>query len=195
VAAAGCLEAPAACPAQPPGPGGQDRLVEVRGGQPEHPRRFWGVLTGKNPTDRAKKGSKRHLLVDGQGTPLAIRITGAQRHDSTQLPKLLDDIAPIRRRRGRPRRRPGPVHGDRAYGTPRNRAELKRRRIEGQLAAPGMPHGSGLGRVRWVVERTLAWVGQARRLKVRYEVSIAMHRAFHYLQLAKICCKVLDRGF
>ena len=195
VAAAGRLEAAAPGPPGPPGAGGQDRLVEGGGRQPEHPRRFWGALTGKNPTDRAKKGSKRHLLVDGRGTPLAIRITGAQRHDSTQLPKLLDEIAPIRRRRGRPRRRPAALYGDRAYGTPRNRKELKRLRLEDHLAAPGMPHGSGLGKVRWVVERTLAWVGQARRLKVRYEVSIAMHRAFHYLQLARICCKALDRDF
>jgi transposase len=58
-----------------------------------------------------------------------------------------------------------------------------------------MPHGSGLGKIRWVVERTLAWIGQARRLKVRDERSIALHRAFHYLQLARICCKVLQRDF
>jgi transposase len=195
LAAARRLEAAAPRPTEPAGAGGQDRLVEGGGGQPERPRRFGGALTGKNPTDRAKKGSKRHLLVDRRGTPLAVRITGAQRHDSTQLPKLLDEVAPIRRRRGRPRARPQALYGDRAYGTPRNRAALKRRRIEDHLAAPGMPHGSGLGRVRWVVERTLAWVGQARRLKVRYEVSIALHRAFHYLQLARICCKVLDRDF
>ena len=111
------------------------------------------------------------------------------------MPGLLADVAPIKRPRGRPSRRPKALYGDRAYGTPRNRAELRQLRIEDHLAAPGMPHGSGLGKVRWVVERTLAWVGQARRLKVRYEVSIAMHRALHYLQLARICCKVLDRDF
>jgi hypothetical protein len=38
-------------------------------------------------------------------------------------------------------------------------------------------------------------VGQARRLKIRYEVLPAQHRAFHYLQLARICCKVLQRDF
>jgi hypothetical protein len=46
-----------------------------------------------------------------------------------------------------------------------------------------------------VVERTLAWVGGARRLKVRYDRSIAVYRAFHYLQLARICCKILRRDF
>jgi transposase len=164
-------------------------------GQPEHPGRFWGALTGKNPTDRAKKGSKRHLLVDGRGTPLAVRISGANRHDSVEALPLIDAIPPIRGRRGRPRRKPKAAYGDRAYGTPRNRRGLKARGIEDHFARPGTPHGSGLGRVRWVVESTLAWVGQARRLKIRYERLPAMHRAFHYLQLARICCQILQRDF
>ena len=108
---------------------------------------------------------------------------------------LLDDVPPIHAPLGRPRRRPKDLYGDRAYGTPRNRRGLKQRGIKDHLASPGMPHGSGLGRIRWVVERTLAWIGQARRLKVRYERSVAMHRAFHYLQLARICCRILQGDF
>ena len=56
---------------------------------------FGGALTGKNPTDRAKKGTKRHLLVDGNGTPLAVRITGANRNESLEAMPLLDDVPPI----------------------------------------------------------------------------------------------------
>src|SRR5947209_1809837 len=62
-------------------PGGGHRLGALLRGQPDFPRCFWGVLTGKNPTDRGKKGTKRHLLVDGKGTPLAVRITAANRYD------------------------------------------------------------------------------------------------------------------
>lgn len=164
-------------------------------GQPEFPRRFWGALTGKNPTDRAKKGSKRHLLVDGNGTPLAVRITGANRHDSVEAMKLVDDIPPIRGRRGRPRRKPKALYGDRAYGTPRNQAGLRERGIEDHLARPRTPHGSGLGTIRWVVERSLSWVGQARHLKIRYDRLPSIHRAFHFLQLARICCSILQRDF
>ena len=164
-------------------------------GQPELPRRFWGVLTGPNPTDRAKKGTKRHLLVDGKGTPLAVRITGANRNESLEAMNLVDDIPPIRGKRGRPRRKPKALYGDRQYGTPRNQRGLKERNIEDHLARQRTPHGSGLGKVRWVVEGTLAWVGQARRLKIRYDVLPAMHRAFHYLRLAQVCCKVLQRDF
>jgi transposase len=124
-----------------------------------------------------------------------VRITGANRHESLEAMPLLDDIPPIHGQRGRPRRKPKALYGDRAYGTPRNRQGLKERRIEDHLARPRTPHGSGLGKVRYVVERGLAWVGQARRLKIRYDRLPAMHRAFHFLQLARICCKVLQRDF
>ena len=54
--------------------------------------RFWGLQTGPNPTDRAKRGSKRHLICDGHGIPLAIELTGANCHDSTQALPVLDGI-------------------------------------------------------------------------------------------------------
>ena len=68
-----------------------------------------------------------------------------------------------------------------------------KRGIEDHLARPRTPHGSHVGEIRYVVEQGLAWVGQARRLKIRYERLPAMHRAFHLLRLALICCKVLQR--
>jgi transposase len=124
-----------------------------------------------------------------------VRLTGANRNESLEAMSLVDDIPPIQGKRGRPRRKPLALYGDRQYGTPRDQKGLKQRRIEDHLARQRTPHGSGLGKVRWVVEGTLARVGQARRLKVRYERLAAMHRAFHFLQLARICCKVLQRVF
>jgi len=124
-----------------------------------------------------------------------VRLTGANRHESLLAMPLLDDIPPLHDRHGQVRRKPKALYGDRAYGTPRNHQGLKERRIEDHLAQPRTPHGSGLGKVRYVVERGLAWVGQARHLKVRYDRLPAMHRAFHYLRLAQICCKVLQRDF
>src|SRR3954470_22232608 len=113
------------CSAPAGRPGGGHRLGALLRRQPDLPRRFWGVLTGKNPTDRGKKGTKRHLLVDGKGTPLALRITGANRNESLEAMNLVDDIPPIRGRRGRPRRKPKALYGDRQYGTPRNHQGLK----------------------------------------------------------------------
>src|SRR5262245_1719691 len=189
------LEETPARPAAARRAGEGHRLGALLRGQPELPRRFWGALTGPNPTDRAKKGTKRHLLVDGRGTPLAVRLTGANRNESLEALNLVDDVPPIRGRRGRPRRKPVALYGDRQYGTPRNREGLKQRRIKNYLARQRAPHGSGLGKVRWVVERTFAWVGQARRLKIRYDKLPPIHRAFHFLQLARICCTFLQRDF
>jgi transposase len=124
-----------------------------------------------------------------------VRITGANRPDAKELFNLLDDIPPIHGPRGRPRRKPKAMYGDRAYGNARTRTGLKQRGIEDHLARPRTAHGSGLGKIRYVVERGLAWVGQARRLKIRYDRLPAMHRAFHLLRLALICCKVLQRDF
>jgi transposase len=47
---------------------------------------------GPNPTDRGKKGTKRHILVDGRGVPLSLIATGANRHDVTQLTGLLAGV-------------------------------------------------------------------------------------------------------
>ncbi len=134
-------------------------------------------------------------MVDGTGTPLALRITGANRNGSLEAMNLGEDIPPIRGRRGRPRRRTKALDGDRPYGTPRNQQGLTERGSAGPLARQRTPHGSGLGQVRWVVESPRSWVGQARRLKIRYDRLPAMHRAFHFLQLARICCKILQRDF
>jgi transposase len=47
--------------------------------------------TGNNPTDRGKKGTKRHILVDERGVPLSIVVTGANRHDVSQLRSVLEN--------------------------------------------------------------------------------------------------------
>jgi transposase len=135
------------------------------------------------------------LLVDRQGIPLALRLTGANRHDSTQAMKLLDAVPPLKRCRGRPRQRPDDAYGDRAYGTPACHSGLRRRHIRDHFATPRTPHGSGLGKVRQIIERMLCWIGQARRLKIRYEKLPSLHLAFHYLQMARMCCISLERHF
>jgi hypothetical protein len=113
-------------------------------------RGFWGQQTGPNPTDRAKHGSKRHLICDGRGIPLAIRTTGANRHDSTQTLALLDGIPPLQGLRGRPGCRPHSVLGDRAYDAKNIRRTIRARRIVPLLAcathgmAAGWDAGAGL---------------------------------------------------
>jgi len=151
-----------------------------------------GEATGKNPTDRAKKGSKHHVLTDARGTPLSTQLTGANRHDSTQLLPLVDAVPPVAGKRGRPKKRPAEVLGDRAYDAKKYRLALRRRGIRPKLARRGEPHGSGLGKERWVVERTLSWYHQFPKLRVRTERSALTHQALFTLATALICFNVLQ---
>ena len=148
-----------------------------------------GSETGPSPVDRARNGSKHHLLVDATGLPLAWTLTGGNRHDSTQLIPLVDRVPPVRGKVGRPRRRPDRVCADRGYDYDDRRRELRRRGITPEIARRKTEHGSGLGRYRWVVERTFAWPHQFKRLLVRYDRRGDIHEAF----LALGCCLVCYR--
>jgi transposase len=151
------------------------------------PGSFWGLQTGPNPTDRAKLGSKRHLICDGRGVPLAIQLTGANRNDSQQV----DAIPRLRGEWGRPRHRPDCVLGDRGYDAESIRQGLRALHIVPFLAKRNTEHGSRLGRWRWAVERTFAWLNQFRRLRVRYERRADLHEAFLCLGCALICWRFL----
>jgi transposase len=94
--------------------------------------------------------------------------------------------------RGRPRCRPDSLLGDRAYDAEYIRDALRARQILPRLAMRNTKHGSGLGRWRWVVERTFAWLNQFRRLRVRYEKRPDMHLALLTLACILICWKFLQ---
>jgi transposase len=122
---------------------------------------------------------------------LAITLTGANTHDVTQLLPLVDGIQPVQGKRGRPRRRPKRVQGDRGYDSQPHRDKLRQRGIQPVLAKRNTEHGSGLGVFRWVVERTLAWLHQFRRLRTRYDRRDDIHEAFMSLGCAMICWNYL----
>lgn len=142
--------------------------------------------------DRRKRGSKHHLITCGRGTPLAAQTTAANVNDITRFVALVDAVPPVRGRRGRPRRRPASVYGDRAYHSRKSRRELRQRKVKVKVAKPDDPHGSGLGRRRWVVERTISWLHQHRRLRVRYERRADIHEAFLSLACSVICLRTLQ---
>jgi len=146
-------------------------------------------------SDRPKRGSKRHLICDGRGIPLAIELTGANYPDSTQALPLLDAIPPLQGLRGRPRSRPDCILGDRAYDAEKIRRALRVRHISPLLAMRNTENGSGLGRWRGVIERTFAWLNQFRRLRLRYEKRADMHKALLSLACALICWNFLQSHF
>lgn len=105
---------------------------------------------------------------------------------------MLDAIPSLQGPRGRPRYRPDCVLGDRAYDAKKIRRALRARHVLPVLAMRNTENGSGLGRWRWVVERTFAWLNQFRRLRVRYEKRADMHVAFLTLGCILICWKFLQ---
>ena len=122
---------------------------------------------------------------------MAICLTGANRHDVTQLVPLVDAVPPIRGRVGHPRSRPDRLYADRAYDSKADRIALRLRGIQPNIPRRRTKHGSGLGIYRWVVERTLSWLHQSRRLRVRFERRADIHEAFMRLACALICWRVL----
>lgn len=120
--------------------------------------------------------------------------SAANVHDSKVLEEAVDTIEPIKRPRGRPRKRPNKLHADKAYDDfPRCWEALSKRSITPRIARRGIESSEKLGRYRWVVERTLSWINRNRRLKVRYERRDDIHQAFLDLGCALICWRYVQR--
>jgi transposase len=121
-------------------------------------------------------------------------VTAANVHDSRMLDVMLDAVVPVRTgRRGRPRRRPAKLHADKGYDYRRCRDACVRRGIQPRIARKGIEAKNTLGRHRWVVERTLAWLARYRRLTIRYERLAELHAAFLDLACALICWNCVRR--
>lgn len=132
-------------------------------------------------------------MVDRKGLPLAVVLTGANRHDSMALTTVVDAVHPVRQRRGRPRRRPDKLHADKGYDFKRCRKDLRQRGITPCIARRGIDSSEHLGKHRWVVERTFAWINQFRRLAIRYERHADLYRAFLVIAAAIICFRTIAR--
>ena len=185
----------APCPARPAGQGQRDRLDPGLHRQRLVCREKGGEATGPNPTDRGRPGSKRHLLVDGNGIPLVLLLTAANRHDSKLLEPLIEAVPSVKQCAGRPRRRPAKLHADKGYDFEHCRRALRQRQIVPRIARRGIESSEKLGRYRWIIERTLAWFSRFRRLAIRYERRLDILTGFHLLATSLICLKFVTRWF
>lgn len=149
-----------------------------------------GEATGPSPVDRGKPGSKHTLLVDGHGTPLAIRTAGANASDHTQIIPLVLEFPHIGGQPGHPKEHPDSLYADRGYDSDDTRALLGWLGIEPVIAKRNTEHGTGLGKIRWVVERTISWVKGLRRLRVRYDRLKIILDAWTTLAAAVICFRI-----
>ena|SRR5947209_4581250 len=144
------------------GGGQRDRLGASLAGLGERARQKGGEKTAKNPTDRGKPGSKRHLISERRGVPLAVVLTGANVHDSNVFEELVEAIEPIKRPgRGRPRKRPEKLHAEKDYEAKKCRQALRNRAYQEPHSQEGQRQQRAAGATSvGGVERTLAWVSR-----------------------------------
>ncbi|RKF22947.1 IS5 family transposase [Micromonospora globbae] len=152
-----------------------------------------GDLTGPNPVDRGKPGSKIHVICDRAGLPLAVMVTAANVHDSQLLLPMLDSVPAIRTPGGRRRWRPDKLHADKAYDNRALRAEVGRRGIGVRIARKGIESSTRLGRHRWIVESCLSWLMRHRRLVRRYDRKGDHFEAFATIASTLICYRRLTK--
>jgi transposase len=150
-----------------------------------------GEETGPSPVDRRKGGTKHTLLVDRHGVPPAIRTAGANASDHTQILPIVLDVPKVKGRPGRPKELPDELYADRGYDSDATRGLLAWLGIEPHIARRNARHGSGLGKVRWVVERTIGWLKGLRRLRLRYDRLAVVQSAWNTLAASVICFRLL----
>ena len=153
---------------------------------------------GNNRTESngsgGKKGSKRHILVEGRGVPLSIVVTGANRHDVSQLEAVLNNRLALP-----PEHTEQNLCADKGYtGDPAREIieshgyipHVKERgeEINDQKNIPGYRPR------RWIVELTHSWLNRFRKLLVRYEKRTCSYEALIHLACAIICWRKIDNG-
>jgi transposase len=122
-----------------------------------------------------------------------VHTTPANVRDEQPLLEMIAHLPAVQGPRGRPRQKPGAVVGDRGYGFAHTINAIIALKILSMLAPRGSEHGSGLGKVRYVIERTHVWFGHWRRLRVCYEKRAEHWQALNELVAAMICFRKLRR--
>ena len=168
-------------------------------------------MTGNNPTDRSKLGTKRHILTDKKGIPLSVVISSASTHDIKLVTDVVDNSVIKRRRQRqlpshkpklRTRRKLQHLCLDKAYNSESEEQELIKRgyvlhipykKKKGEEVdeenTKAMPNRKKHSPKRWVVERTNSWHNRFRKLFTRYEKKVE-----NYLGLVQFsCCIIIYR--
>jgi IS5 family transposase len=131
------------------------------------------------------------VVVERGGIPLVVTLTAANEHDSIQFAGVIAALPAVKQRFGYRRKRPDKVPADKGYDFPRCRQFLSGRGIRVRIARRGIESSEKLGRHRWVVERSLAWLARFRKLTIRYERKPDIHVAFLTLAGALVCLSKL----
>jgi putative transposase len=150
--------------------------------------RFGGDKVGKNPTDRGKMGTKKSLLVEGDGGPLGVVIDGANVLDWKLLEATIEAVVV---ERPDPEEREQHLSLDKGYDSPTGHEVVEKKEYINHICPIGKDRrekrrpGRRKAR-RWVVERTLSWLSKCRGILVRYD-----KHGFNYLGLIQLACALL----
>ena len=148
---------------------------------------------GPNPTDRAKPGTKKSLLVERRGGPLGLEIEGANRHDTKLLAATIDAIVI---------ERPDPALVaqhlclDKAYDNPTGQTACDAAGYIAHIRRIGEEKLDTWGNKtqparRWVVERTLAWLSKCRAILTRYDKNPDNYKGLIQFACALLWCRRL----
>jgi transposase len=132
-------------------------------------------------------------LTDAAGVPLVIQIEAANRHDVNTLLPLVTNIPAVAGKQGRPKQKPETAVADKAFDSEPLRELLRWLGIKPLIPKRG-DNEQGLGKLRWFIERTISWLHQFRRLRIRWERSPELHQALLSFAAAIICYRLWING-
>jgi transposase len=154
---------------------------------------------------RKGKGTKWMLVVDANGVPQGFHLDSAARAEVRLAEPTLDTIS-VRQPRGRPKQRPAKLVADRGYDSRAFRNSLRRRGIRMCIPPKRRPARwrAKRGRpvvvrkadyaLRYRVERTFAWLGNFRRLLIRWEHQFTVYQAFFTCAIMLLCVRRLGHS-
>jgi len=129
--------------------------------------------------------------VSKSGVPLAIRSAGANVSDHRQILPVVMLFPKVRGKKGRPKELPDVLFADGGYDSELLRAFLRWLGIEPKIPKRKSEEARPMGKICWVVERTISWLKGLRRLRVRYDPLAVMVDAWTTLAASVICFRIL----
>ena len=153
---------------------------------------FRGEATGPHPTDRGKQGTKRSVLTEGNGIPIALVVAGANRHDKKLLADTLEAVVVARPEPSE--EEPQHLCGDKGYDYPDSRQEVADHQYIPHIRSRGEEQEErrdepGYRPRRWVVEVCHSWLNRFRKILVRFEKKLATHLGLLQFACAYIVLK------
>ena len=131
-------------------------------------------------------------MTDRRGTPLAVIVSAANEHDVRfLLPLVLCEFPRLGGAPGRPREKPQVVRADRGYTSKDLLSLLGECGIEAQIPQRGDDAPTGLGKLRWPVERAIAWLKQFRAVGTRRDRNPDIYDAFVQIACGLIAYRAL----